>query len=369
MLLLSWLTGPTGPAGAGSGAASVAFPPPPPLDVLKTAMMKEALAKAKKAAAEKAKERQQFEDIKDKAAAGCEDLHRNCVFWESIGECTKNPKYMLLHCKKSCKACNIATASKPLKKAAQAAKKADRCARSPDDKAVLGAGGINKVFRRISTDPVINEKYNVTVVNRDPWIVTLDNFITKDEAGELMQSLEGKFERSSSVGKKVDEGTFAKEFTDYRTSYNAWCNQRPCVTSTSALAVQQKIAEVTQTDVVHQEYMQVLNYSAGQYYKQHHDFIPGQVRMPCGPRVFTAFMYFNDVEAGGNTKFNKLGLEVTPKAGRMLLWAHVKNSNLEAMDPRTDHEAMPVIKGEKLGANAWVHLYNFRKYNALACTG
>ena len=68
-------------------------------------------------------------------------------------------------------------------------------------------------------------------------------------------------------------------------------------------------------------------------------------------------------------QFNNLNISVRPKAGRMLLWSHVKNSNVESMDGRTEHEAMPVIKGTKMAANAWVHLYEFRKYNALGCTG
>jgi len=36
--------------------------------------------------------------------------------------------------------------------------------------------------------------------------------------------------------------------------------------------------------------MQILDYGPNQYYKQHHDFIPGHMEMPCGPRILTAFM-------------------------------------------------------------------------------
>ena len=100
----------------------------------------------------------------------------------------------------------------------------------------------------------------------------------------------------------VSAGTFSKEFSDYRTSYNAWCNMHPCVTSKVTKTIQNKIADVTMTEVKHQEFLQVLQYEPDQYYKKHHDFIPGQVQMPCGPRIFTAFMYFNDVEEGGETK-------------------------------------------------------------------
>ena len=52
-----------------------------------------------------------------------------------------------------------------------------------------------------------------------------------------------------------------------------------------------------------------------------------------------------------------------------LQWPSVKNSNPKKIDTRTDHEAMPVIAGVKQAANAWLHLYAFRKYNLLGCTG
>lgn len=38
-------------------------------------------------------------------AAKCIDVHKDCEFWASIGECNKNPTYMLENCKKSCEVC------------------------------------------------------------------------------------------------------------------------------------------------------------------------------------------------------------------------------------------------------------------------
>ena len=42
-------------------------------------------------------------------------------------------------------------------------------------------------------------------------------------------------------------------------------------------------------------YPQVLQYEVGQYYGGHHDFIPAHSRLPCGPRVYTLFMYLSEV--------------------------------------------------------------------------
>ena len=46
----------------------------------------------------------------------------------------------------------------------------------------------------------------------------------------------------------------------------------------------------------------MLQYEVGQYYGGHHDFIPAHSRLPCGPRVYTLFMYLSEVEEGGETE-------------------------------------------------------------------
>ena len=35
----------------------------------------------------------------------CVDLNSNCNFWYSTGQCTKNPRYILTNCRKSCNNC------------------------------------------------------------------------------------------------------------------------------------------------------------------------------------------------------------------------------------------------------------------------
>ena len=61
-------------------------------------------------------------------------------------------------------------------------------------------------------------------------------------------------------------------------------------------------------------------YGVGQYYQGHHDYIPAHAQLPCGPRVYTLFMYLSDVDEGGETAFELLKVSATPKRGRALLW-------------------------------------------------
>ena len=167
------------------------------------------------------------------------------------------------------------------------------------------------------------------------------------------------------AGKRLPDGKFEQIKSTARTSETAW------VVSESPLVqrVADRIADVARVPYENSEYLQVLHYKPTQYYVPHHDFIPGHSRMPCGPRLYTFFLYLSDVEEGGATRFNKLGFEVEPRAGRAVLWPSVTNAEPFREDHRTKHEATPVVRGEKFAANAWLHMYNFKAPFKVGCTG
>lgn len=93
------------------------------------------------------------------------------------------------------------------------------------------------------------------------------------------------------------------------------------------------------------------------------------MQLTCGPRILTFYMYLSDVEEGGETAFPMMNKSVKPKKGSAVLWPSTYNNNPEQQDPRTHHEAKPVKKGVKFGANSWIHLYDFAKSNLWGCTG
>ena len=70
---------------------------------------------------------------------------------------------------------------------------------------------------------------------------------------------------------------------------------------------------------------------------------------------------------GGGTRFPLLDITVQPKKGNAVLWPSVVDEDIEKKDFRTDHEALPVIKGVKFGANAWIHTRNYREAEANDC--
>ena len=118
--------------------------------------------------------------------------------------------------------------------------------------------------------------------------------------------------------------------------------------------------------VVNDEFMQIVHYEEGQFYKQHHDQ-NAHPSTPQGPRIFTLFMYLNTPVEGGQTKFNDLDITVDAKQGRAILWPSVLDDDVTRADMRTHHEALPVVRGSKTGANLWVHMYDFRTLSYSRC--
>ena len=107
----------------------------------------------------------------------------------------------------------------------------------------------------------------------------------------------------------------------------------------------------------------------GQFYGVHHDLVPAPEEFS-GPRMLTFFVYLNDVKSGGGTNFPFVqgdesknpqgvrGLTVTPKRGSAILWANSRNAELTKELQETHHQALPVLRGQKLAANIWIHQRN-----------
>lgn len=58
-------------------------------------------------------------------------------------------------------------------------------------------GDMERMFARIEKE--FSAQFNVTVLSRSPWVVTFDNFMTKEEADAII-STQTKWERSTDTG-------------------------------------------------------------------------------------------------------------------------------------------------------------------------
>jgi prolyl 4-hydroxylase len=140
-----------------------------------------------------------------------------------------------------------------------------------------------------------------------------------------------------------------------------------CYEDEVAKRVSARIENVTGIPERNAEYLQLLRYEPGQFYKTHHDYISHDIEWPAGVRTLTFFLYLNDVDAGGGTEFPILGFTIQPKKGRAVIWPSVLNEDPNAMDARTDHGALPVEEGIKYGANAWIHQKDMKAALAAGC--
>lgn len=198
-------------------------------------------------------------------------------------------------------------------------------------------------------------------------MVVFDEFLSDTESDYLIQlGFDRGYERSADVGRKKLDGTYEPLINNGRTSYNAWCIEE-CSTDPVVINVSQRIANVTGIPVINSEYLQILRYDTGEYYNEHHDYVEYHLERPSGPRLLTFFLYLSDVEEGGGTKFSNIDLVVNPKKGRALLWPSVLDEDLSKRDESTFHEALPVTKGRKFAANAWLHLRDFRTPYEFEC--
>lgn len=86
------------------------------------------------------------------------------------------------------------------------------------------------------------------------------------------------------------------------------------------------------------EPVNVQRYNEGQKYDLHFDYGPQH------PRVYSALLYLNKPEAGGNTYFHFQQIEVIPEPGRLVVFPS---------NPFWKHAALEVTKGVKYAAAYW----------------
>ena len=194
-------------------------------------------------------------------------------------------------------------------------------------------GDLNRMFERIVTlyenepvknsindtgDEFHNQLLSVKVLSHPgievkgiaaPWVVQIEDFLTPDECDILIQlgTLQG-YKRSTGLNLTQNaDGTYGNIVEDVRTSTNTWCLEE-CHYHPTTQKILQRIEHITNISDTNSEYLQLLHYDVGQFYKIHHDYIDFHLDRMQGVRLATVFLYLNDVEEGGGTNFPELNL-------------------------------------------------------------
>jgi prolyl 4-hydroxylase len=299
----------------------------------------------------------------------CKNKDPLCTQWAVEGRCGKDRYFMDTHC---CPVCWSAAQLAFLQ----------RCPMDPNVPNAWKRGDVNRFFHNLTTDENYI-KYEPHVWSRPsylpgdtsesadykvgPWIVTLENVVTEEEAEILIEWGETYgWERSTDGGAMQLDGTSESTLIRGRRSRQAWCNGS-CYMDPIVKRILKRLSDITNIQESYSDYLQLLRYEPGGFYHTHHDSHDFQVYSATGHRILTFYTYLSDVEEGGGTNFPKLNITVTPKRGRALIWPNVKDEDPNVWDKKTKHQALPLIKGMKYGATAWFHMRDFKGPAAYGC--
>lgn len=180
-------------------------------------------------------------------------------------------------------------------------------------------------------------------------IYTIDKFISKEECEKLSLIINTKLRPST-----VADDTDSCAVSNYRTSQTADLHY---FDDSLYLEIDRRISEAIGLKPFLGEIMQAQKYQPGQYYKEHWDFFSPttkEYRVYCewmGQRTWTAMVYLNDVEEGGETYFKHLKLKIKPKQGTLIAWNNLYKNGVPNL--KTMHEALPPISGDKYVITKW----------------
>jgi hypothetical protein len=140
-------------------------------------------------------------------------------------------------------------------------------------------------------------------IHMDPPIIHFKNFMSPEECGAMIEAGKPGLTASTGTG-ALKNGHFERTTIAGRTSYNSWC-MGPCASEPTIQRIDRRIANATGFSYKNMEYYQILRYDGPQEYQAHTDWIEQQKGQPSGPRIFTFFLYLNNVEQqnGGATWF------------------------------------------------------------------
>lgn len=184
----------------------------------------------------------------------------------------------------------------------------------------------------------------------EPLVHLYDELLTPVECAHIIELARPKMRRSQV------SGPTGGQLSQGRTNALTWVRHD---TDEVVLATATRIAARVGLPLAHAESLQVIHYEAGQEYRPHFDAYDmstekGQrYTQRGGQRLVTALAYLGAVE-GGTTSFPRLGLDIVPATGRVLVW-HNCHPGTTVCDPHTYHHGKPPLRGDKWAFNLWFH--------------
>ncbi|CAB9516135.1 Probable prolyl 4-hydroxylase [Seminavis robusta] len=206
----------------------------------------------------------------------------------------------------------------------------------------------------------VNPKYpGLRVLNANPPVFAVDNFLTPLECQFLVAVAADSFGPAPVVGKG------AGEVSPSRTSSTCYLSREDLPD------LMRKVSVLTGKPIEHCELPQVGRYLPSQQYLQHFDAFDTsnedgrRFAANGGQRTITVLIYLNDVLRGGATRFPALNLDVQPRQGMALIFFPATIDGY--LDKMALHAAMPAVD-TKYVSQVWIrqHQYNGQPSKRLA---
>lgn len=171
------------------------------------------------------------------------------------------------------------------------------------------------------------------------------DFLSRSECERIVRVIDAK------IGPSIlFEGT---EVDGFRTSSTHYFDRDDPETT----ELESRIDGLLGLDHQHAEVTQGQRYQTGQQFKHHYDYFTitepywEQEKRRGGQRTWTAMIFLNEPDAGGETDFPELGLSITPETGMLLTWNNMDRHGRP--NPATLHAGTPVKAGDKYVITQW----------------
>jgi len=193
-----------------------------------------------------------------------------------------------------------------------------------------------------------------------PVLAVLGNLLSDAECDALISLAKPRLKPST----VVDPATGKNIIAPYRTSLGMFfrLGETPLIAQ-----LDQRMAEVMNLPVENGEGIQVLYYPQGAGNSPHFDFLlagnpTNQASIArSGQRVSTLITYLNHVDAGGETLFPRINLQVSPWRGNAVYFEYC--NSFGQLDERSLHSGNTVLAGEKWVATKWMRQRKFISAN------
>jgi prolyl 4-hydroxylase len=185
--------------------------------------------------------------------------------------------------------------------------------------------------------------------DKSPFIAYYENVVNEEECKELIDLAKGKLKPSAVVGDSK------KSFSSARKSEHAWLHHN---INENVLHISERIASIVGQPLNYAEKLQIVRYQPGGKFNTHLDTFQSSGKLgreyllKGGQRTYTALLYLNSVDAGGETFFPAFSLDITPIQGNLLVFeSFSKETNQVHL--LSKHGSRPLIDGEKWIATLW----------------